>query len=320
MTDKTLIEKLLKNDRYALSKVLSEVDNDTVVGIKALDELYPHTGKAWIVGITGSPGTGKSTLVNSLALQLSKRGQKVAILAIDPSSPFSGGSILGDRVRMRDLYGKPNIFIRSLSSKGRLGGISRSTFRMARVFDAAGFDIVIIETVGIGQNEIEVSKLAHTTIVVEAPGFGDEIQAIKAGILEIADIVVVNKSDLPGAEATVSALYGMINYGFKLHESEETNGWVPPVLRTSSLNGKGFTELINELDKHKDHLLGNQIISELESLAVVYEIREEVEKWIREHLFDPSKNPELASLITRVINREISPQEASRQITDKINF
>lgn len=314
--NKSLSERLLDGDRYALSKILSEVDNATQLGYQISDELYSHAGSAWIVGITGTPGSGKSTLVNSLALRLASQGKKIAILAVDPSSPFSGGAILGDRVRMKDLYGKPNIFIRSVSSRGYLGGISGSTFRLARIFDAAGFDTILIETVGIGQNEIEVSKLAHTTIVVEAPGFGDEIQAIKAGILEIADILVVNKSDLPGADATVSALAGMLNLGYstKAKAEEQYTPWTPPIIKVSSPNGEGISELITLVDIHRDYMRHNGLASEIESRSAIKEIGDEVEQWVREKYLDPKSNSELAALIIQIRNRELSPRAAARQI------
>ena len=199
-----LAEQLLSGNRLALTRLLTQVENDTPEGRAALTELFPHTGKAHLIGVTGAPGTGKSSLVNQLALHFRKQEERrVAIVAVDPSSPFTGGAVLGDRVRMRDLAGDPGVFIRSMASRGSLGGLARATAGLVQVFDAAGFDIVLIETVGAGQAEVEIARLAHTTLVVEAPGLGDDIQAIKAGILEIADILVVNKADRPGVESTL---------------------------------------------------------------------------------------------------------------------
>ena len=318
--NKSLSERLLAGDRYALTKILSEVDNATQIGYQTSDELYSFGGKAWIVGITGSPGSGKSTLVNSLALRLSEQGKKIAILAVDPSSPFSGGAILGDRVRMKDLYGKPDIFIRSVSSRGHLGGVSSSTLRMARIFDAAGFDTILIETVGIGQNEIEVSKLAHTTIVVEAPGFGDEIQAIKAGILEIADILVVNKSDLPGVDATVSALVGMIDLGYSAKEEGKITPWVPPVVKVSSPKGEGISELITFMDAHRGYMRQHGLDGEIEKRAAIEEIGDEVEQWVREKYLNPKTNPELTALITQISKRELSPRVAAHRLIRNIKL
>ncbi len=207
----TYSQAVLSGDRLALSRLLTQVENDAPEGRAALIELFPHTGKAHLIGVTGAPGTGKSSLVNQLALHYRKKDNKrVAIVAVDPSSPFTGGAVLGDRVRMRDLSGDTGVFIRSMATRGSLGGLAQSTASMVQVFDAAGFDIVIIETVGAGQSEVDVARLAHTTLVVEAPGLGDDIQAIKAGILEIADILVVNKADRPGVENTEKALKSML--------------------------------------------------------------------------------------------------------------
>ena len=202
-----MFDEVLAGERLALARLLTLVENDTPKGRAALDYLYPHTGRAHLIGITGSPGTGKSSLVNQLAKSFRSAGvEKVAVIAVDPSSPFTGGALLGDRVRMRDLSGDPGVFIRSMASRGALGGLARSTASATQVLDAAGFEIILIETVGAGQSEIDIARLAHTVLVVEAPGLGDDIQAIKAGILEIADIMVVNKCDLPGAEQTARAL------------------------------------------------------------------------------------------------------------------
>jgi len=203
----SLTESILEGNRLALARLLTQVENDSPEGRAALAELFPHTGKAHLLGVTGAPGTGKSSLVNQLALYYRKNeNRKVAIIAVDPSSPFTGGAVLGDRVRMRDLAGDPGIFIRSMASRGSVGGIAQATASLTQVFDAAGHDLIIIETVGAGQSEVDVARLAHTTIVVEAPGLGDDIQAIKAGILEIADILVINKADRPGVENTERAL------------------------------------------------------------------------------------------------------------------
>jgi LAO/AO transport system kinase len=203
----SLTEAILEGNRLALARVLTQVENNSPEGRRTLTELFPHTGRAHLVGVTGAPGTGKSSLVNQLALHYRRNEDKrIAIIAVDPSSPFTGGAVLGDRVRMRDLAGDNGIFIRSMATRGSVGGIAQTTASLSQVFDAAGFDIVIIETVGAGQSEVEVARLAHTTIVVEAPGLGDDIQAIKAGILEIADILVINKADRPGVENTERAL------------------------------------------------------------------------------------------------------------------
>src|SRR3990172_7153719 len=246
----TLSSSVLSGDPLALARPLPPQGNDPPEGRAALAELFPHTGKAHLIGVTGAPGTGKSSLVNQLAMQFRKQeAHRVGIVAVDPSSPFTGGAVLGDRVRMRDLSGDPGVFIRSMATRGSLGGLAQATASMVQVFDAAGYDIVMIETVGAGQSEVDIAKLAHTTIVVEAPGLGDDIQAIKAGILEIADILVINKADRPGVENTERALRNMLQLAhpvprvfraqgyFQEQEEVETASnefplWSPPVLRT----------------------------------------------------------------------------------------
>src|SRR5512135_435983 len=211
-----LAQAVLSGDRLALARTMSQVENGTQEGQSVLGQLFPHTGKAHLVGVTGASGTGKSSLVNQLARfyrQPASTGQSrsVAIVAVDPTSPFTGGAILGDRIRMRDLAGDPRVFIRSMATRGSLGGLAAATASVVQVLDAAGYDLVLIETVGAGQSEVDIARLAHTTVVVEAPGLGDDIQAIKAGIMEIADVLVVNKADLPGVENTERALRGALN-------------------------------------------------------------------------------------------------------------
>jgi LAO/AO transport system kinase len=259
-----LVDAVLAGDRLSLARLLTQVENDTPAGRAALDRLFPHTGRAHLVGVTGSPGTGKSSLVNQLAQVYRHPGdeqtaQRVAILAIDPSSPFSGGALLGDRVRMRDLAGDAGVFIRSMASRGAVGGLARSTAAAVHVLDAAGFDLVLIETVGAGQSEVDIARLAHTTLVVEAPGMGDDIQAIKAGILEIADILVVNKADHPGVENTERALRAMLEMGHPAHKglgpaADSHEFWLPPVLRSIASTGEGAAEIVSAIRAHAVYL------------------------------------------------------------------
>lgn len=268
------VNLLLNGDRAALARVLTEVENDTPTGRHALDVLFAQTGRAHVLGVTGAPGTGKSSLVNQLAYLYrhpagSEPAQRVAIIAVDPSSPFSGGAILGDRIRMRDLAGDPGVFIRSMASRGAMGGLAHKTLEFAQVFDAAGFDVVIVETVGAGQAEVEIASLAHTVLVVETPGLGDDIQAIKAGILEIADILVVNKADLPGAEKAVHALRAMLELarpgcmyagehvlGTSIEPAiaNQQNGWSVPVVPAIAVQPGGTEQLFQEVQKHLGYL------------------------------------------------------------------
>lgn len=275
-----LVKGVLEGNRLTLARLLTQVENDTAEGRAALDQLFPHTGRAHLIGVTGSPGTGKSSLVNRLVQAFrGARGlqdPKVAVIAVDPSSPFTGGAILGDRVRMRDLSGDPGIFVRSMASRGAVGGLAHTTAEVVQVLDAAGYGVILIETVGAGQSEIDVARLAHTVVVVEAPGLGDDIQAIKAGILEIADILVVNKADLPGADQTVRALQSMLDLAhpsklprlgcdatnlrasIKLPLPEENQlpeyFWQPPVIKTSATSGEGIAQTVAAICEHREYL------------------------------------------------------------------
>lgn len=313
-----IVEKVLNGDRLALARLLTRVENDEPAGREALDKLFAHTGRAHLVGITGSPGTGKSSLANQLAKLVRKssigsRPKTVAVVAIDPTSPFTGGAILGDRVRMRDLHGDEGIFIRSMASRGALGGISRATAAVVQVLDAAGYEMIFIETVGAGQTEVEIARLAHTTIVVEAPGLGDEIQAIKAGILEIADILVVNKADLPGAENSVRALKINLELAHPVrHASGEV--WEVPVLKTQSLLGEGIQEVVDHIEKHGQFLRSSgewskrdreRLQSELEMLVQIYLMKEWRQK------IEPDR---MRSLLDTISQRKLSPYQAVKEI------
>src|SRR5215208_5433677 len=271
MRNMSLTESILEGNRLALARLLTQAENDSPESRGTLAELFPHTGKAHLIGVTGAPGTGKSSLVNQLALHYRKQAdKKVAIVAVDPSSPFTGGAVLGDRVRMRDLSGDEGVFIRSMATRGSLGGIAQKTASVVQVFDAAGYEIIIIETVGAGQSEVDVARLVHTTIVVEAPGLGDEIQAIKAGILEIADVLVINKADRPGVENTERALRSTLelahptkrifrHHGQSIQVASSTNSqsdskfWLPPINKTISTEGKGIAELAESIARHVSH-------------------------------------------------------------------
>jgi len=271
----TLAPSILAGDRLALARLLSKIENNLKEGLVSLNELFPHTGRAHLVGVTGAPGTGKSSLVNRLAHYYrhppqGQTAQTVAIIAVDPSSPFTGGAILGDRVRMQDLAGDSGVFIRSMAARGSLGGLAQATASLVQVFDAAGFEIILIETVGAGQAEVDIARLAHTTLVVEAPGLGDEIQAIKAGILEIADILVVNKADRPGVESTERSLKNMLQFGHPTSRSMRLEGnvdcgedaatldastlWTPIILRTVATQGDGVPELASAISSHYQYL------------------------------------------------------------------
>lgn len=252
----TLTEAILSGDRRALARLITQIDNDHPDARPTLASLFPHGGKAHLIGVTGAPGTGKSTLVTEMAKTYRSGGQTVAILAVDPSSPFTGGAILGDRIRMRDLSGDNGVFIRSMATRGSLGGLARTTAEAASALDSAGFDVVLIETVGAGQSEVEIAQLAQTTVVIEAPNLGDDVQAIKAGILEIADVLAVNKVDLPGADSTVRALRGMLGLAHSANPSHLTGqGWAVPVCETIAAEGKGIGDLLAAIERHRRYLI-----------------------------------------------------------------
>ncbi len=241
-----IVTRLLDGDRRALARVVTLIENRAPQAQRILAQLHAHTGRAHIVGITGSPGAGKSTLVMQLARELRRRDRTIGVIAVDPSSPFTGGAILGDRIRMQELAGDPHVFIRSMASRGSLGGLAVSTRDTVRALDAGGFDVVIIETVGAGQAEVEIVRAAQTVVVVTVPGMGDDIQAIKAGILEIADIFVVNKADRPGADQTAAELRMLLS----LDDTRKERAWRVPILKTSASTGEGVPELADKLAAH----------------------------------------------------------------------
>ncbi|HUC60669.1 MAG TPA: methylmalonyl Co-A mutase-associated GTPase MeaB [Alphaproteobacteria bacterium] len=240
------LARLLAGDRAALARALTAVESGGDEAAEVLRAIYPKLGRARVVGVTGAPGAGKSTLVSAYIGELRRRGQRVGVVAVDPSSPLTGGAILGDRIRMTGHSGDENVFVRSLSSGGHLGGLSRTASRAIDVMDAAGCDQVVVETVGAGQSEVEIASIAETKVLVTAPGLGDEIQALKAGILEIADVIVVNKGDLPGARRSAAQLEAMLGYG----EAGDGKDWRVPVLRTSALRGEGVGELADAIERH----------------------------------------------------------------------
>lgn len=243
-----IVEDALKGDRRALSRLISKVENDRSVAKETVKILFRETGRAAIIGVTGPPGSGKSALIAALCRELSSAGKKAAVVAVDPSSTFSGGALLGDRIRMRDLTEDRNVFIRSMATRGAVGGLCRAAADVVRVLDAASWSYVLVETTGAGQTDLDIVELAQTVIVVLSPGWGDEIQAFKAGLMEIGDIFVVNKSDLPGANRTLLDVRGMLQtYGSE-------RAWHPPVLLVDSLKPSGISELVAAIQEHQEYI------------------------------------------------------------------
>lgn len=330
-----LVGPLLAGNRRALARLLTAVENEREGVQEALAALFPHTGRAWVIGVTGSPGTGKSTLAGALARGYRRRGQTVGVLAIDPTSPFTGGAILGDRIRMNDLAGDSGVFIRSMATRGQLGGLARAARDAVRVLDAAGFDVILVETVGAGQSEVDIARTAHTTLVVEAPGLGDDVQAIKAGILEIADILVVNKADRPGAENTVRALKAMLELGhpasrqtFRHHGQLLTTGpesaappvsalWLPPVARTVAVSDEGIDALIDAIDAHRRYLQDGDALARIERGRLEAELRDRLRDALVARLLKNVSEQELSAMIERILARQLTPHHAVNQLLDE---
>ncbi|MCB9453513.1 MAG: methylmalonyl Co-A mutase-associated GTPase MeaB [Anaerolineaceae bacterium] len=324
----TLVDALLRGERRALARLLTIVENEREGMNQALTALFPHTGRAWVIGVTGAPGTGKSTLVNALTKAYREVGKTVGIIAVDPTSPYSGGAILGDRIRMRDLSGDSGVFIRSMATRGSLGGLSRATRDAIRVMDAAGFDIILVETVGAGQSEVDIVRTAQTTLVVEAPGLGDDVQAIKAGILEIADVLVVNKADRPGVENTVRGLRAMLELGHPASRSQlvQHHGqlvpvdsrdnspadplWLPPIVRTVSTEESGIEELVTAIENHRAYLGNEGVLEVLERQHIEIELVDRLRTALMSRLLNVVPQDAITTLIHQVQTREYTPQEA----------
>jgi LAO/AO transport system kinase len=319
---------VLEGSRRALARLLTLVENESDGAGEALAELFPHTGRARIIGVTGAPGTGKSSLVNALARVYREQNKTVGIIAVDPTSPFSGGAILGDRIRMRDLAGDSGVFIRSMATRGSLGGLAHATRDAVRLLDAAGFDVVLVETVGAGQSEVDIVRTAQTTIVVEAPGLGDDIQAIKAGILEIADVLVINKADRPGAENTRRALRSMLELGHPVARAriiahhgrlaldeqpgEEIDAavWIPPVVSTVAVENSGIDELAQAIEDHHAYLQQNNMTAVLERQRVRIELYDRLRVVLLDRLLVDVPAEDLSGVIERIQQRQLDPRQA----------
>jgi LAO/AO transport system kinase len=316
MPDITPIIDGIRAGRYrALGQAISLVESHDPAAVRLLADLYPSTGKARIIGITGSPGAGKSTLVASLAKYYRKQEKKVGIIAVDPTSPFTGGAILGDRIRMSELYTDRGVFIRSMATRGFLGGLAKATNDVVDILDAAGFDIVLVETVGVGQDEVEVVRTVQTNLVVLVPGMGDDIQAIKAGIMEIGDVFVVNKADRPGADKTVTEVTMMMSL------VEEHGDYVPPIVKTVASKGEGIGELDEAVVKHFDYLAASGELDRRNRDRVRIRIETQLKESFMERLIGTTIGRDAyEQLLEDVLRKLNNPHDAADDLLQKVAF
>lgn len=301
---------ILAGNRRSIAKAITIVENDDQEAKKLIAEIYPHTGKAHIIGLTGAGGAGKSTLIEKMVKEYRRIGKKVGVVAVDPTSPFTGGALLGDRIRMQELCMDKDVFIRSMATRNYAGGIAKATKDAVRVLDASGKDIVIVETVGAGQSEVEIIRVAQTIVVVHAPGLGDDIQAIKAGIMEIADIFVMNKADREGADKAV------IDIQSNLQLNNKEKPWKPLVLRTVALTGEGIPELIGQIEQHRCFLEGNvecktALLRTKTEAELAEAIRERVTNSVIEEL---KRKGEFDELVHKIMEKQTDPTSAARKL------
>ena len=311
-----IVERLRNGDRRALARMVTLIENEIPQTQHYLAELHRYTGHAHIIGVTGAPGAGKSTLVTHLVRELRRRERKIGVIAVDPTSPFSGGAILGDRIRMMELSGDPNVFIRSMASRGSLGGLAASTRDVVRAMDAAGYDPIIIETVGTGQAEVEVMRAAQTVLVVVAPGMGDDIQAIKAGILEIADIFVVSKADKPGADQTVAELAMVLS----LDPGRKKAPWRIPVLKTAAIKDQGIPQVVDALQHHYEYLVESGMLASRAQRQVDSELQALVVHAVMKALKVQVSEEEWQRLVEDIRIRERDPYNVARELEERIGL
>jgi len=307
-----LAERLVAGDKRALARAITLIESDDPAGWELVREVYPRTGKARIVGFTGPPGVGKSTLIGALTAELRKAERQVAVLSIDPSSPFTHGALLGDRIRLSDHFLDPGVFIRSMASRGALGGLSEAALQVALAMDAAGKDDVLIETVGVGQAEIDIVDHADTIVLALMPGSGDSIQALKAGVMEIPDVIVVNKADHPMTDTMVREIRGVLSL------AEGAGGWQVPILRTEASKGEGIEELATKIDEHRAHIESEGTLERRRARNLRNEVLGIASARLRRRLTEAvADDPEVADLLERVVRRELDPATAAGELLER---
>ncbi len=311
MLEDTFIEKIMNNDRRSVARSISIVESDNESSEELLKKVYHKIGNAYRIGITGPPGAGKSTITNQLTKYYRSFDKSIGIIAVDPTSPFTGGALLGDRVRMSDIGQDPFVFIRSMATRGSLGGLSKKANDAADILDAAGYDIILMETVGVGQSELDIAEAADTTVVVLVPESGDAVQAMKAGLMEIADFFVVNKSDRPGAQQAVSALKTIL-----MMRTHDFSSWMPNIINATASENKGIKEIADEIQRHRSFLLDNNKLLAKREHRTKKRIKEIVEQKIKNRLWKDAGSNSLNSTLEKVILGNLSPYHIADEIIE----
>lgn len=312
MINNQLLENLLSGDRRSIARIISVVESDNHLTSEYLKKIYDKVGQAYRIGITGPPGAGKSTITNQLTKLYRKQNKKVGIIAVDPTSPFTGGALLGDRVRMSDVGMDSGVFIRSMATRGSLGGLSKKAIDAADILDAAGFDLIILETVGVGQSELDIAQAADTTVVVLVPESGDSVQAMKAGLMEIADLFVLNKCDRPGSQQAYTALQTIL-----MIKEHDENSWLPKIIKAVASENKGIEDIAEEIEKHKSFLIEKNLFQIKRQNQAKLRIKEIVENKLREKLWSEDREKLLNLSLKKVVLGNSSPYHIAEEILDQ---